>query len=115
MILVVDDSEFMRETVTATLSIFNYEAMSASDGLDALKKYESGEFELIITDINMPELDGIGLIKEIRKKNQDIPIIVLTTESEDDIKTEALEIGADGWLVKPFQPPQLLSMIRELL
>jgi two-component system, chemotaxis family, chemotaxis protein CheY len=115
MILIVDDSDYMRESVNLAISLLDLETVSAVDGKEALEIFQKNKPKLIITDINMPEMDGLTLITEIRKIDTDIPIIVLTTESEDDIQKKAMGLGADAWIVKPFKGKQLLAMVKELL
>ncbi len=115
MILIVDDSDYMRESVNLAVSLLDLETISAVDGKEALETFKKTKPELIITDINMPEMDGLTLITEIRKIDTDIPIIVLTTESEDDMQKKAMNLGADAWIVKPFKGKQLLAMVKELL
>lgn len=114
-ILAIDDSETMRDMVKQTLDMGNYNIIMAIDGKDGLKKFMHNEVNLIITDINMPVMDGIQLIKEIRKVNQDVPILTLTTESEDDMKKKGSDAGANGWIVKPLHPAQLLDIIEQIL
>lgn len=115
-ILAVDDSETMRQMVKLTLMAGNHKVVLADDGEDGLSKYLSAtDFDLVITDINMPKMDGIGLIKEIRSRNNDIPILALTTESEDGMRKKGADAGANGWLVKPFKPAQFMDIVRQIL
>ena len=116
-ILIVDDSESIREVVIFTLENAGYNVISAIDGLDALKKLEGQPVDLIITDLHMPHMDGIGLIKEIRKKDtyKFIPILYLTTESQHSLKMEAKQAGATGWIVKPFMPEKLIAAIEKIV
>lgn len=114
-ILVVDDSDYMRKAVELTLKQFPCDPVFAENGKQGLYEFESGQVDLIITDVNMPEMDGLTMAKEIRKKNKDIPIIVVTTESEESIKTEGRQIGIDGWLVKPFSANVLIALLKDLL
>ena len=115
-ILAVDDSETMRQMVKQTLQAGNHQVVLADDGEDGLSKYLStAGVDLIITDINMPKMDGIGLIKEIRMRNATIPILALTTESEDEMRKKGAEAGANGWLVKPFKPAQFIDIVRQIL
>lgn len=114
-ILFVDDSGTMRTIVSQTLQLSQFKVVQATNGLEALNSFKSNPVDLIITDINMPEMDGISLIKEIRAINTDVPILVLTTESRDSLKQEAFKLGANGWVVKPFKPTQIISMINEIL
>jgi two-component system, chemotaxis family, chemotaxis protein CheY len=115
-ILAVDDSDTMREMVKETLEIGGYEVVLAVDGLDGVKKFnENSNLSLVIADINMPNMNGIEMIKEIRKINTEVPILTLTTESEDQMKQRGKDAGADGWIVKPFRPPQFLDIIKQIL
>jgi len=120
-ILVVDDSPTIRSTVAFCLRNAGYEVTEAEDGKDALKKLESMKespqnLALIVTDINMPEMDGITLIKNIKKSDfRFLPILVFTTESEKPMIEKGKAAGASGWLVKPFQPEQLLWAVKKLV
>lgn len=115
-ILYIDDSSYMRELVSESLDLDDHKVTLAIDGLDGLQKYkDNSSFDLIITDINMPKMDGITFIKELRKTNQQIPILILTTESSDGLKKEAFQYGANGWIIKPFQHEQLMNAIFEIL
>lgn len=115
-ILAVDDSDTMREMVKETLEMGGYTVVLAVDGVDGIQKFkEHPDIGLVIADINMPNMNGIEMIREIRKLNQDVPIITLTTESEERMKLQGKEAGADGWIVKPFRPPQFLDIIKQIL
>ena len=114
-ILAVDDSQTMRDVVKETLESAGYQVTVAENGQDGLEKFKQGKFDLIIADINMPIMDGITMIKEIRKLDSEIPIITLTTESEETKKQEGRQAGADGWIVKPFRPAQFLDIIKQIL
>ena len=116
-ILAVDDSASMRQMVSFTLKGAGYEVIEAVDGADALKKAQGGPVNLVITDVNMPNMDGISLIKELRAlpDYKFTPILMLTTESGSDKKQEGKAAGATGWIVKPFNPDQLLSTIKKVL
>lgn len=120
-ILIVDDSSTLRASVEFTLSDADFGVLQAEEGVAALeilqglgeKKEELG---MIITDINMPKMDGISFIKEVKKTDfKFVPILVLTTESQDSKKMEGKAAGASGWLVKPFKPEQLLAVISKFL
>ena len=115
-ILSVDDSASVRQMVSFTLRAAEYEVAEAVDGCDALTKL-SRDIHLVITDLNMPRMDGIELIRQIRTKSghKYVPILVLTTESQVAKKQEAKSAGATGWIVKPFQPEQLLAVVRRVL
>lgn len=114
--MTVDDSSSIRQLVRFTLAEAGYEVMEAVDGQDALAKL-TVPVHLVVTDLNMPNLDGIGLIRGIRANPayKGIPILMLTTESQDAKKQEGRAAGATGWIVKPFNPQQLLAVIRKVL
>lgn len=116
-ILAVDDSASMRQMVSFTLKGAGYDVVEASDGVDALGKAKQGKVDLVLTDINMPNMDGISLIKELRKLPafKFTPILTLTTEAGSDKKMEGKQAGATGWIVKPFSPDQLLATISKVL
>lgn len=116
-ILIVDDSETIREAVSFTLENAEYHVEKAVDGQDALEQLEKGSYQLIITDLHMPKLDGIELIKVIRAKpdHQFTPILFLTTESQNSRKEEARAAGATGWIVKPFVPEKLVAVVQKLI
>jgi two-component system chemotaxis response regulator CheY len=114
--LVVDDSFTMRNMVSLALKEEQFEVTSAEDGVDALKQAKGKKFDVIITDINMPNMDGFELIKKLREI-QDFkftPILVLTTESGDDKKKQGKAVGASGWIVKPFNPQTLIATINKV-
>ena len=116
-ILTVDDSHSMRALLKMTLCGNGYEVVEAEDGLAALDWLERNEVDLIITDINMPRLDGFGLIERLRgeqRRHVDRPILVLTTESSDEKKARARNAGATGWIVKPFDPEKLVAAVRRV-
>jgi len=116
VILAVDDSASMRQMVKFTLSDAGYSVIEAVDGNDALTKL-SQPVNLVITDLNMPNLDGIGLIRKFRANSacKGLPIIMLTTESQESRKQEGKAAGATGWMVKPFSIPQLLAVVRKVI
>ena len=116
-IMTVDDSASVRQMVGFTLKQAGYGVVEACDGKDALSKLGSGAVNMIITDLNMPQLDGIGLIKAVRSggAHKFVPIIMLTTESQDQRKQEGKAAGATGWIVKPFKPDQLLAVVKKVL
>jgi two-component system chemotaxis response regulator CheY len=115
--MTVDDSGSVRQMVSFTLREAGYDVVEACDGKDALAKLNLSDVNMVITDLNMPNLDGIGLIKGIRAnaKYKFIPIIMLTTESQDSKKSEGKAAGATGWIVKPFKPEQLLAVTKKVL
>ncbi len=116
-ILVVDDSTTMRQMVNFTLTGAGHNVVEAADGEDALKTAEGKQFDLVITDINMPKMDGISLIKALRAMPsfKFTPILTLTTESQSEKKQEGKAAGATGWIVKPFNPEALLSVLGKVL
>jgi two-component system chemotaxis response regulator CheY len=116
VILTVDDSASVRQMVKFTLSDAGYMVIEAVDGKDALAKL-TRPVNLVITDLNMPNLDGIGLIRSLRANPlcKGIPIIMLTTESQDARKQEGKAAGATGWIVKPFATQQLLAVVKRVL
>ena len=118
-ILIIDDSESIRELVGSTLEEAGYDVkrgVNGEDGLSCLDEMDEN-VKLIITDLNMPIMDGIQLIREVRKKGQYkyLPIIVLTTETQVAKKKEAKEVGATGWIVKPFEKERLLGVIKKVI
>jgi two-component system, chemotaxis family, chemotaxis protein CheY len=115
-ILTVDDSASVRQMVKFTLADAGYSVIEAVDGKDALTKLAGG-VNLVITDLNMPNLDGIGLIRSLRANPccKGIPIIMLTTESQESRKQEGKAAGATGWIVKPFTTQQLLAVVKRVL
>ena len=116
-IMTVDDSASVRQMVSFTLTQAGYDVVEAVDGQDGLDKLEDIKVNMLITDLNMPNLDGIDLIKEVRNKPQFkfMPIIMLTTESQAEKKQEGKAAGATGWIVKPFKPEQLLGVVKKVL
>lgn len=116
-ILAVDDSASMREMVSFTLKGAGYNVTEAADGEEALNKARSQQFDLVLTDVNMPIMDGITFIRHLRAEAnyKYIPMLMLTTESAADKKAEGKAAGATGWIVKPFNPDQLLNTINKVL
>lgn len=116
-ILIIDDSATVRQAVRLPLQKTDYLCVEAVDGNDGLDKLKAESFDLILTDINMPNLDGFGFIEQARRLPQGkfTPIVVLTTESNDELKRRGKAVGASGWIVKPFQADQLLKVLRLLL
>jgi two-component system chemotaxis response regulator CheY len=116
-IMTVDDSASVRQMVSFTLRNAGYDVIEAADGQDALSKLNGSPVHMVITDLNMPNLDGIGLICALRAIATDkfIPIVMLTTESQTEKKQEGKTAGATGWIVKPFQPEQLLAVVKKVL
>lgn len=116
-ILAVDDSASMRQMVSFTLKGAGYQVVEATDGIEALKAAKSGKFDLVLSDVNMPNMDGIELVKELRQlaDYKFTPVLMLTTESAGDMKMQGKQAGATGWIVKPFNPDQLLNTIKRVL
>jgi two-component system, chemotaxis family, chemotaxis protein CheY len=116
-ILAVDDSSSIRQMVSFVLSNAGYTVIEAEDGEEALAKAESAQISMVITDLHMPRLDGIGLIHKLRVKPtfKFVPIIMLTTESQDSKKQQGRDAGATGWIVKPFKPEQLIAVVKKVI
>lgn len=116
-ILVVDDSATVRQAVCLPLQKADFHCVEAVDGQDGLNKLAAEKVDLIITDINMPNLDGFGFIRQARQApaSRFTPIIILTTESSEELKKQGKAAGASGWIVKPFQADQLLKVVRLLI
>jgi len=117
VIMTVDDSTSVRQMVSFTLQQAGYDVVEAEDGVDALEKLKTKKVDMVITDLNMPNVDGITLIKEFRTipEYKFVPIILLTTESDGNKKRQGKEAGATGWIIKPFKPDQLLNVIKKVL
>ena len=117
VIMTVDDSASVRHIVSLTLKEAGYKVIEAIDGQDALSKLNNSQVHLMLVDLHMPNLDGIGLIRAIRANPayKFIPIIMLTTESLVSKKQEGKAAGATGWIVKPFKPDQLLAVLKKVL
>jgi two-component system chemotaxis response regulator CheY len=116
-ILAVDDSASMRKMVSFTLTGAGYNVVEAVDGQDGYDKAQSQKIDLVLTDQNMPRLDGLGLTRKLREHPafKTIPILILTTESSDQMKQAGKAAGATGWLVKPFDPNKLLQVIQKVI
>ena len=116
-ILSVDDSASVRQMVTFALETAGYQTAQASDGKEALAYLKTSPVDMIVTDLNMPNLNGIDLIRQVRTMPgfKFVPIVLLTTESEDGKKAEGKAAGATGWIVKPFKQDQLLAVVKKLL
>lgn len=116
-ILAVDDSPSIRNMVSFTLKSAGYEVVEAVDGQDGLDKAKTKSINLILTDQNMPRMDGLTLVKSLRALPQykSAPILMLTTESSDEMKAKGKAAGATGWLVKPFDPPKLLEVVKKVI
>lgn len=116
-ILTVDDSRSLRQMVAFSLKAAGYRVVEAEDGEDGLEKAEANTFDLVLTDQNMPKMDGLTLIRTLRAtaKYKSVPILMLTTESSDEMKGQGRAAGATGWLVKPFDPVKLLAVVQKVL
>lgn len=116
-ILAVDDSPSLRSMVSFTLKGAGYTVIEAVDGLDAFGKAKQQTVNLVLTDQNMPNMDGLTLIRNLRAlpAYKSVPILVLTTEASDAMKSAGRAAGATGWLVKPFDPQKLLEVVRKVL
>ena len=117
VIMTVDDSTSVRQMVGFTLRRAGFEVIEAVDGVDAISQLDNAKIDMMIADLNMPNMDGIELIKRVRTKPQYkfIPIVMLTTESQEDKKQAGKAAGATGWIVKPFKPDQLIAVIKKVL
>lgn len=116
-ILIVDDAASIRATVSIALQGAGYDVIEASDGNDALGKLSGRRVNLIISDVNMPGMDGLTLLKRLREQpaTKYIPVIMLTTEGSDDKKAQGKDAGAKAWIVKPFNPGKLLDAVSKLI
>jgi two-component system chemotaxis response regulator CheY len=116
-ILTVDDSPSVRRMLSMTLEAAGYAVVEAVDGQDGLSKALVQRFDAIITDQNMPNLDGLGFIRAFRQlpQGKGVPIVVLSTDSDEGLKAQAREAGALGWMVKPFTPEKLLAVMKKVL
>lgn len=116
-VLAVDDSASMRQMVSFTLKGAGYDVVEAADGVEALTMAQGQSVDLVVTDVNMPNMDGITLIKELRglPAYKFTPMLMLTTESGSEKKQQGKAAGATGWIVKPFNPDQLLATVKKVL
>lgn len=116
-ILIVDDSASVRQMVEATLKSANYMVTAAKDGLEAFNLCKTASFDFVLTDQNMPNMDGLTLIKSLRGLGNysKTPIVVLTTEASDSMKAQGRAAGATGWMVNPFDPAKLLEVAKKVL
>lgn len=115
--LIVDDSASMRQLVSITIKDAGYDVLVAENGEDAMGKLKSTKVDMVITDLNMPEMDGIEFIKKLRDMPdyKFVPIVMLTTESQETKRQEGKQAGASGWIVKPFLPEQLLDVVKKFV
>jgi two-component system, chemotaxis family, chemotaxis protein CheY len=116
-ILAVDDSASMRQMVAFTLKGAGYQVVEAADGQEGLDRAREKNVDLVLTDQNMPRMDGISLVKQLRSLPQykGTPILILTTESSDAMKVQGKAAGATGWLVKPFDPAKLIEVVKKVI
>ena len=116
-ILAVDDSSSLRQMVAFSLKAAGYQVVEAVDGQDGLDKAKNQVVDLVLTDQNMPKMDGLSLIKLLRglPAYQKVPILMLTTESSDEMKSKGRVAGANGWLVKPFDPQRLIEVVKKVI
>ena len=116
-IMAVDDSASLRQMVGVVLRGGGYEVVEAADGMDALSKLKGREVDLFLSDINMPNMDGLELTRQLRAMPQYkfVPIVLLTTESHPEKKQEGKAAGATAWIVKPFNPDQLLTVVKKVM
>jgi two-component system, chemotaxis family, chemotaxis protein CheY len=116
-IMIVDDSRTVRESLKFFLNEGGYSVLEGSDGKEALDSLQDTDVDLVITDVNMPNMDGLTLIEELRKtsKHKFTPILVLTTESQHSIMEKGKSLGATGWIVKPFDNEKVLAVIRKVI
>ena len=116
-VMVVDDSASLRQVVSIALKGAGYDVVEASDGKDALGKLKGNKINLVISDVNMPNMDGITFVKELKKlaEYKFTPVIMLTTESQESKKQEGQAAGAKAWVVKPFTPTQMLAAVSKLI
>lgn len=115
-VMTVDDSRTMRDMVSYTLKSAGFEVLEAEDGAKALQVLEKTPVDLVITDVNMPNMDGVTLVRRLRALShfRSTPILILTTEGGDDKKSQGRAAGATGWIVKPFAPDKLLQVISKV-
>ncbi len=116
-ILAVDDSPSMRQLISFTLKAAGYDVTEAVDGQDGLDKAKGKSYSLVLTDQNMPRMDGLTLIRNLRTlpQHKATPALMLTTESSDKMKAQGRDAGATGWLVKPFDPPKLVELVKRVI
>ena len=116
-IMTIDDSPSLRQMVALTLESAGYEVIEAADARDAISKLSGREYHLFLTDLNMPGMDGIELTRKLRgmAEYKFVPIVLLTTESQQEKKMQGKAAGATGWIVKPFQPQDLLATVKRVM
>jgi two-component system chemotaxis response regulator CheY len=116
-VLTVDDSPSIRQAIKIALGAAGHDVAEAGDGAEGVAKAKAGDFSLIITDLNMPVMDGLTMIRNLRSEPAyaGVPILFLTTESDEGVKAEAKAAGATGWIIKPFNPDQLVRVVNKVL
>lgn len=116
-ILTVDDSASVRWTIKMALTSEGYQVTEAADGAEGLRNAQAGRFDLIITDLNMPGMNGLAMIQALRQQpaQAGVPILFLTTESDGGLKAQAKAAGATGWMTKPFEPDSLIRLVKKIL
>ena len=114
-ILIVDDSAIMLNLIKQALAPDGYTLVSARNGEEGVAAFRENTVDIVITDINMPVMDGIGLIREVRKVDTEIPVFALTSEADEEMREKGRQAGANGWIVKPFQPPQFRDIIKQVI
>lgn len=116
-ILAVDDSSSLRSMVSFSLKAAGYQVVEAVDGVDGLEKAKGRVVDLVLTDQNMPRMDGLTLIESLRGMDSyaRVPILMLTTESSDEMKAKGRAVGATGWMVKPFDPARLINVVKKVI
>ena len=116
--LVVEDSPMMRQLIVFALHrLRELEVVEADDGVDAMRKLAGAKFDIVVTDINMPIMDGLKLVRKIRtdERHKDVPVIVITTEGSKEDRERAMALGASAYITKPIQAPQVIETVKELL
>ena len=113
--LSIDDSATVRNLVKMTLQGLGFEVDEASNGKDALQKVKSNKYDVVLCDINMPVMNGLEFLREFKKLDKRTPVLMLTTETELNKKQEAKSLGATGWIVKPFNPNDLIKVIKRVV
>ena len=114
-VLVVDDNESVREVLTIMLSRRGYRCESATNGIEAVEKVRQSDFDAVVTDLQMPEMDGIGLTRELHQHFSDLPVMIMTGQSDDSLVESAMSAGARGLLSKPFEISELLMRLQKML
>jgi len=114
-IMIVDDSKTIRQQVSFTLTKGGYEVIEAEDGQDGIDKLKANaDIAMVISDVNMPNMNGLEMVEKLKASGSKVPVIMLTTEGAADLIQRAKEAGAKGWLVKPFQPDQLVAAVSKI-